>query len=214
MSIDINTDKKTAKLVLVRHGESEYNAKDLWCGWVDAPLTEKGRLEARRAGEEIKDIKIDVVFVSDLIRSKQTWEEMAKVLGLESLETIQAPEIKERNYGVLTGLNKWEAKEKYGEEQWLKWRRGWDEPIQNGETLKDVYNRCVPYFQNKVLPLLESGKNVLLSDHGNSLRALVKYLDKIEDSEIYKLEIPTGTVYIYDFDSEGNILKKEIRADK
>jgi 2,3-bisphosphoglycerate-dependent phosphoglycerate mutase len=214
MSIDINTDKKIAKLVLVRHGESEYNAKDLWTGWLDVPLTEKGREEARRAGEEIKDIKIDAVFVSDLIRSKQTWEEIAKVLGLEKLEATEAWEIKERSYGDLAGQNKFEVKKKYGDEQWLKWRRGWDEKIPNGETLKDVYNRCVPFFQEKVLPLLKSGKNVLLSDHGNSFRALVKYLDKIEDSEIYKLEIPTGTVYIYDFDSEGNILKKEIRADK
>lgn len=214
MTIDINTDKKIAKLVLVRHGESEYNAKDLWTGWLDMPLTEKGRLEARRAGEEIKDIKIDAVFVSDLIRSKQTWEEMAKVLGLENLVVMEAPEIKERDYGDFSGQNKFEIKKKYGDDQWLKWRRGWDEPIPNGETLKDVYNRCVPFFQNKILPLLKSGKNVLLSAHGNSLRALAKYLDNIEDSEIYKLEIPTGTVYVYDFDSEGNVLKKEIRADK
>lgn len=203
-----------AKLILVRHGQSEYNAKDLWAGWTDSPLTELGRIEAREAGEEIKDLKIDVVFVSDLIRSKQTWEEMAKVLNLENLPTIEAPEIKERSYGDLVGLNKWEVKKKYGDEQWLKWRRGWDEPISNGETLKDVYNRVIPFYINTTLPLLESGKNVLLSAHGNSLRALVKYLENIPNDEIWKLEIPTGTVYVYDLDRDGKITNKEIRIEK
>ena len=203
-----------SKLILVRHGESEYNAKGLWYGWTDIRLSEKGKLEAKEAGEEIKDLKIDIVFVSDLIRSKQTWDEMAKVLKLENLPTIISPEIKERNYGDLTGLNKWEVKEKYGEEQWLKWRRGWNEPIPNGETLKDVSSRTVPYYEKHVLPLLKSGKNVLLSAHGNSLRALVKYLDNISDDEVWKLEIPTGMVYIYDLDSQGKITKKEIRTEK
>jgi 2,3-bisphosphoglycerate-dependent phosphoglycerate mutase len=203
-----------SKLILVRHGQSEYNAKDLWTGWVDSPLTELGKIEAQKAGEEIKDLKIDVVFVSDLIRSKQTWEEMAKVLGLENLPTTEAPEIKERSYGDLVGLNKWEVKKKYGDEQWLKWRRGWDEPIPNGETLKDVYNRVVPYYEKIILPLLKSGENVLLSAHGNSLRALVKYLDNIPNDEIYKLEIPTGTVYVYELDSSGKIVDKEIRENK
>ena len=203
-----------SKLILVRHGQSEYNAKDLWTGWTDVPLTELGRKEAREAGEEIKDLKIDVVFVSDLIRSKQTWEEMAKVLDLEDLITTEAPEIKERSYGILAGLNKWEVKKKYGDEKWLKWRRAWDEPIPNGETLKDVYDRVVPYYEKTILPLLKEGKNVLLSDHGNSLRALVKYLDNIPNDEVYKLEIPTGTVYIYDIDSNGKIIKKEIRIEK
>lgn len=203
-----------SKLILVRHGESEYNAKDLWCGWTDIPLSEKGRVEAREAGEEIKDLKVDDVFVSDLIRSKQTWEEMAKVLGLENLPTTEAWEIKERDYGDLTGLNKYEVKEKYGDEQWLKWRRGWDEPIPNGETLKDVYSRAVPFYEKNILPLLKSGENVLLSAHGNSLRALVKYLDNIPNEEIYKLEIPTGEVYIYDVDSQGKVSNKEIRTKK
>ncbi len=203
-----------SKLILVRHGQSEYNAKDLWTGWTDVPLTELGRLEAREAGEEIKDLKVDIVFVSDLIRSKQTWEEMAKVLGLKNLPTIEAKEIKERSYGDLSGLNKWEVKNKYGDEQWLKWRRGWDEPVPNGETLKDVYDRVVPFYLKTILPLLESGKNILLSDHGNSLRALVKYLDNIPNEDIWKLEIPTGTVYVYDIDKDGKITNKEIRVEK
>ncbi len=203
-----------SKLILVRHGQSEYNAKDLWTGWIDVPLTDLGRLEAKEAGEEIKDLKVDVVFVSDLIRSKQTWEEMAKVLGLENLPTIEAPEIKERSYGDLAGLNKWEAKNKYGEEQWVKWRRGWDEPIPNGETLKDVYNRAVPFYEKNIFPILKLGKNVLLSSHGNSLRALVKYFDNIPSEDIWKLEIPTGTVYVYDVNEDGKITGKEIRVEK
>lgn len=203
-----------SKLILVRHGQSEYNAKDLWTGWTDVPLTELGRTEARDAGREVKDLKIDVVFVSDLIRSKQTWEEMARVLNLENLPIMEAPEIKERSYGDLAGLNKWEVKKKYGDEQWLKWRRGWDELIPNGETLKDVYDRVIPFYQENVLSLLKSEKNVLLSAHGNSLRALVKYLDDISNKEIYKLEIPTGTVYVYEVDSNGKIIDKEIRFEK
>ena len=201
-----------SKLILVRHGQSEYNAKDLWCGWTDIPLSDAGKIEAKEAGEQIKDLKIDAVFVSDLIRAKQTWQEMAKVLGQENLLPTTAWEIKERNYGILTGLNKYEAKEKYGDEQWLKWRRGWDEPIENGETLKDVYNRVVPYYEKNILPTLESGKNVVISAHGNSLRALVKHLDNIPNDDIYKLEIPTGTVYVYDMDSLGKITNKEIRT--
>jgi 2,3-bisphosphoglycerate-dependent phosphoglycerate mutase len=201
-----------AKLILVRHGQSEYNAKDLWAGWTDIPLTEFGRIEAKEAGEEVKDIKVDVVFVSDLVRSKQTWDEMAKVLGLENLVTIEAPEIKERSYGDLAGLNKWEVKSKYGDEQWIRWRRGWDEPIPNGEMLKDVFSRVIPYYENEILPLLKSGKNVLLSSHGNSLRALVKYLENIPNDEIWKLEIPTGTVYVYEVNSNGEIVDKQIRT--
>ena len=203
-----------SKLILVRHGQSEYNAKDLWTGWIDSPLTELGRAEAREAGEEVKDLKIDIVFVSDLIRSRQTWEEMAKVLGLENLPITEAPEIKERSYGDLAGLNKWEVKKKYGDEQWFKWRRSWDEPVPNGETLEDVYNRVVPFYKKTILPLLEAGKNVLLSDHGNSLRALVKYLDNVTNDEICRLEIPTGTVYVYDIDSGGEVARKEIRVEK
>lgn len=199
-----------SKLILIRHGESEYNAQDIWCGWTDIPLSEKGREEAKEAGEKIKNIQIDEVFVSDLIRSKQTWEEIAKVLNLENLKTIEAWEIKERNYGDLTGLNKYKVKEKYGDEQWLKWRRGWNESIKNGETLKDVYDRVVPFYEKNILSLLEQGKNVLVSAHGNSLRALVKYLDEIPDEKISFLEIPTGTVYFYDLDSKGKIIGKEI----
>ncbi len=199
------------KLILVRHGQSEYNARGLWCGFVDSPLTAVGLDEARAAGEAITDLKIDTVFVSDLTRSQQTWSEMAKVLG-NDVQPIIAPEIKERDYGDLAGQNKWELKDKYGEEQWMKWRRSWDEVIPGGESLKDVYARVVPFYEQTVLPLLKRGQTVILSAHGNSLRALVKYLDCISDQDVEKLEIATGGILIYDVDSDGKVIGKETRA--
>lgn len=202
-----------AKLILVRHGQSTYNEKGLWAGFIDCPLTDLGREEARAAGEALKDVHIDTVFVSDLLRAQQTWEEMAKVLGCKDIKPIIAPEIKERNYGDLAGKNKWEMKEQYGEEQWMKWRRGWNDDVPGGETLEDVYNRVVPYYQQTILPLLKEGKTVLLSAHGNSLRALVKYLDDISDEDIPKLEIATGGIYVYTIsEADGSIAGKEQRA--
>ena len=194
-----------AYLVLIRHGQSEYNEKGLWAGWTDTPLTELGREEARIAAEELRGVPLDLVFTSDLIRSQQTWEEIAKVLHKEELPITIAPELKERDYGDLAGLNKWDMKEKYGEEQWTNWRRGWDYPIPNGETLKMVYERVVPYYQQHILPLLEGDNNVIISAHGNSLRALVKYMDNLSDEEITKLEIPVVGIYEYRIDHEGKI---------
>jgi len=198
-------------LILVRHGQSEYNAQGLWCGFTDSPLTEQGLAEAREAGEAIKDQKLDVVFISDLIRSKQTWEEMAKVLGSQ-LVPVVAPEIKERDYGELAGQNKWDLKEKYGLEQWMKWRRSWDEVVPGGESLKDVFARVIPYYQQTIEPLLKQGQTVLLSAHGNSLRALVKHLDNISDQDVEKLEIATGGILLYKIDEQGRVISKERRA--
>jgi 2,3-bisphosphoglycerate-dependent phosphoglycerate mutase len=200
------------QLILVRHGQSDYNAKGLWAGWTDVPLTELGREEAREAANALTDIPIDVVFTSDLMRAQQTWEEMAKVLKLENLPVTIAPELKEKSYGDLAGLNKWEMKEKYGEEQWMNWRRAWNSPIPGGETLANVYARVVPYYEKNVVPLLKQNKNVLIAAHGNSLRALVKYLDNISDDDIAKLEIATGGIYLYKFDTDGKITHKELRA--
>jgi 2,3-bisphosphoglycerate-dependent phosphoglycerate mutase len=200
-----------AQLILVRHGKSEWNDKGLWTGWNDIGLNEKGYAEARQAGTELKGMKIDMAFTSDLKRAQQTLSEIEKTIGQE-LPTTIAPEIKERNYGDLAGKNKWEMKEKYGEEQFMRWRRGWDEPIPGGESLKDVYNRTVPYFEKSILPEILKGKNVLVAAHGNSLRALVKYLEKISDTDIPKLEIGTGEVYIYTMDHEGKVTNKEVKS--
>ncbi len=201
-----------SNLILVRHGISEWNALGLWTGWNDVSLTEEGKKEARNAAEAIRDIHIDVAFTSDLIRAQQTYAEIKKALNLESIPEIRATEIKERNYGDLAGKNKWKVKEEYGEEQFMKWRRSWDYPIPNGESLKDVYARVIPYYTEHIKPYLTAGKNVLITAHGNSIRALVKYLENIPDDEISQLEIGTGEVYRYSMNEKGEVISKEIRS--
>jgi 2,3-bisphosphoglycerate-dependent phosphoglycerate mutase len=197
-------------LILVRHGESLWNEKGLWTGWTDIELSEKGREEARKAGEEIKDLPIDEVYVSSLSRAKQTWEEIAKVIGKQNLPTIENAALNERNYGDYTGKNKWELKDQLGDEKFQQIRRDWDTPIPNGESLKDVSERVLPYFQEEILPKLKQGKNILISAHGNSLRSLVKYLDQISDDDISHLEIKTGEVYVYKINSDGSIEGKDV----
>lgn len=200
-----------AKLVLVRHGESEWNAKGLWTGWIDIPLSEKGQQEARTAGEEIKDIHFDEAFTSNLQRAQQTLVEIQHILHCETIPTTKNEALNERNYGDLTGKNKWKIKEEFGEAQFNKWRRSFDERPPHGESLHDVYNRVIPYYQQSILPALIKGKNIIIAAHGNSLRALVKYLEHISDEDIAQLEIATGEVYVYDIDTQGNIIHKEIR---
>lgn len=201
-----------AKLVLVRHGESEWNALSLWTGWTDVDLSDKGREEAKKAGDSIKDIKFDYAFTSDLKRAKHTLDGILEVLQQKDLPITVASEFKERSYGDLTGKNKWKIKEEYGDEQFKKWRRSWDFPVPNGESLKDVFNRAVPYYNSNILPLIKEEKNVLIAAHGNSLRALIKQLENISDDEISSVEFGTGTVYVYDMDKEGKILNREIRT--
>ena len=202
-----------AYVVLIRHGESVWNAKGLWTGWTDVDLSEHGREEAREAGNTIKDVHFSIAFTSALKRAQQTLQEVEKSLGQEIPTTI-TPELNERNYGDLTGKNKWEIQKEYGDEQFLKWRRGWDEPIKNGETLKDVYNRVVPYFQTEILPHIQKGENVLIAAHGNSLRSLVKYLDHLSDEEVTHLEIATGEVVVYNLSATGEVIEKTIRTAK
>ncbi len=201
-----------AYLVLVRHGESEWNALGLWTGWRDIPLTEKGREEARRAAQALRDIPFDLAFTSKLVRAQQTLDEIKRELHLEDLPTIEDAALNERDYGDLTAKNKWQVEKEYGTEQFLKWRRSWDYPVPGGETLKDVYARVAPFYERYILPELRAGKNVLVAAHGNSLRALVKHLEQIPDDEIPKLEIGTGEVYVYQVDPDGRIVSKEIRA--
>lgn len=200
-----------AYLVLVRHGESEWNAKGIWTGLTDAGLTEKGREEAKIAAEAIKDIKFQLAYITPLRRSSETLEEMERVFGTK-LPRINSPALTERDYGDYTGKNKWEVKKQLGDEEFLKLRRSWDYPVPHGESLKDVYARAIPYYQEYILPELKQGKNILVSAHGNSLRALVKFLDNIPDSKIAELEIPTGQVLVYSVDQEGKIVSKEIRG--
>ncbi|KKS71303.1 hypothetical protein A3A14_03820 [Candidatus Daviesbacteria bacterium RIFCSPLOWO2_01_FULL_43_38] len=200
-----------AYLVLVRHGESTWNKVNAWTGLTDISLDEEGRDVAKKDGELLKDISFDIAFTSALRRAQQSLEEIKGVVG--EISTTEAAALNERDYGDLTGKNKLEVEEMYGEDQYLKWRRGWDEPVPNGETLKDVYGRAVPYYQENILPELKTGKNVLVVAHGNSLRALIKFLENIPDEEIPNLEIETGGIYIYQIDPEGKIISKEIKKD-
>lgn len=201
-----------AYLALIRHGASEWNDLDMWTGWTDIPLSEKGHRESKAVAEVLRGINWDVGFQSDLIRSHETLDDIKNVLGLQNLQTISDPAIKERDYGNFAGMNKIEVEEKYGEDLFQKWHRGWDYPVPHGETLKDVYNRVVPYYKTEILPMLTDNKNVIVSAHGNSLRALEKYLDNVPDDQVKFMEIPTGTVLLYQIDKSGNVLSKEVKS--
>lgn len=202
-----------AYLVLVRHGESEWNAKGLWTGWTDVNLSENGREEAKHAGEALKDIHLDLAYTSAFKRAQQTLQEIQTVLGT-NLEPTADKALNERSYGDFTGKNKWEVKEQVGEEEFQRIRRSWDYPLPNGESLKMVYDRVLPYYQSEIEPKLKEGKNIIIAAHGNSLRALIKHLEAISDEEIPKLEMPTGGLYVYQIDAEGKVTSKEIRGAK
>ena len=198
-------------LVLVRHGQSEWNAKNLFTGWKDPGLTENGTAEAIRAGKHLKSLGLsfDVLYTSALVRAQLTGKIMLDELGQSDLETIEDKALNERDYGELTGLNKDEARENFGIEQVQVWRRSYNIPPPGGESLKDTFNRVIPYFENKIQPLMKD-KNVLISAHGNSLRALVKYLDDISEADIIKLEIGTGEPIVYKF-TDGKFIKESHR---
>jgi 2,3-bisphosphoglycerate-dependent phosphoglycerate mutase len=215
-----------SKLILTRHGQSVWNAENRFTGWVDVDLSEEGILEARRSGQLIKalNINIDLSYTSYLKRAIKTLTLILKEINLD-LELNTSWEINERHYGSLTGLNKKETKKKIGEEKFKKYRRSWDaspppmpESDQNQslfsplnidipkgmipltESLKDTYNRVIPFFENKIKPKLKDNKNIIIAAHGNSLRALCKKLFNISDHKINELEIPTGNPLIIEFD--------------
>lgn len=200
------------KLVLARHHESEWNKLGKWTGVVDVHLSPLGFEKAKEMGKLINDFSFDQIFISTQIRSKETLDCMLEGSLIDKeIPTEQAKEINERDYGDYTGKNKWEVEKDVGEEEFLKIRRSWDYPIPNGESLKMVYERAVPFFFSKILPLLKDGKNVLVVAHGNSIRALIKYFENISDKDISNIEVPFGSVLIYDLDNEGYMKNKEIR---
>jgi len=201
-----------AYLVLVRHGKSEWNEKGLWTGWMNIDLNETGEKDAKNAAEPIKDIKFDKAYTSTLTRAKHTWQIIKENLG-QDVPTEETRSIDERNYGIYTGKNKWEVKEQVGEEEFQSIRRSWNHPIPEGETMEMVYNRVVPFYENTVLPQLKDGKNIIMVAHGNSLRALVKYLEDMGEEELMKLEVGIGEVYVYEINSDGKVVNKEIRAE-
>ena len=195
-------------LVLVRHGQSEWNEKNLFTGWKDPGLTQKGVEEAKKAGHQLNKLGLnfDIMHTSALIRAQLTGQIILDVLKQDNLETIKNQALNERDYGELTGLNKDEARENFGVDQVQIWRRSYDTPPPGGESLKDTYNRVIPYFESEILTLMKD-KNVLISAHGNSLRALVKYLDNISEEDIVKLEIATGEPIFYKF-TDGKFIKE------
>lgn len=201
-----------AYLVLVRHTESTWNDVDAWTGITDISLSKKGFENAKKIGQFIQDISFDVAYTSLLRRAQETLTEIKLKIGRGDLPVIADPALNERDYGDLTGKNKLEVEKIYGEEQYSKWRRSWDYPVPNGETLKDVYERVAPFYKEKILPQLQNGKNILIVAHGNSLRALIKYLENIPDNEIPHLELAFGEIYIYQIDSDGKIISKEIKS--
>tara|TARA_B100002051_G_scaffold37333_1_gene31017 strand:+ start:2801 stop:3409 length:609 start_codon:yes stop_codon:yes gene_type:complete len=195
---------KTCYLVLVRHGQSEWNEKNLFTGWKDPKLTQKGVDEARKAGDELRQAgySFDKMFTSDLFRAQETGRIILEQMGTPSIITIKDQCLNERNYGDLAGLNKDEARKKWGNDQVHEWRRSFDIQPPGGESLKDTAERVLPYFKENVIPELEKGSNILIAAHGNSLRALVMDLEKINSEEIVKLEIATGIPLIYKFDKK------------
>ena len=204
--------KKGGYLVLVRHGESVWNEKGLWTGWQDVSLTAKGKQEAKEAAWVLKDIKFDLAVTSDLKRASETWEVIREELAIGIVQTISHHVYKERHYGIFTGKNKWEIKKQVGEAKFKRLRRGWDEPIPQGETLKDVYQRVIPHLSEHILPKVKKGSNVIIVAHGNTHRAIIKHLENISDESIIDIEMATGEVIVYNLDHQGKIVKKEKRT--
>lgn len=210
---NISREKKViGHLVLVRHGESIWNEKGLWTGWQDIVLSKKGREEARLASKTLVDLKFDFAITSDLKRAHQTLEIIKEELGLHTLPTFKHKEYKERNYGIYTGKSKWDIKKEFGDEKFHKIRRHWNEPIPNGETLEDVYNRVVVHFNINVMPNIRRGLNVLIVAHGNTHRALIKHMENLSHEEIANIELATGEVIVYKINEKGEIIHKEKRA--
>ena len=199
---------KKSNLVLVRHGQSEWNKKNLFTGWKDPELTDLGIEEAIKAGKllKTKEMKFDIMFTSDLFRAQETGRLILENMNQLDIPVIKNQSLNERNYGDLAGLNKDDAREKWGEEQVHIWRRSFDIPPPGGESLKDTAERVLPYFHSEILPKVEEGLDVLVAAHGNSLRALVMELEGISSDEIIKLEIATGDPLTYEL-TEGKITR-------
>ena len=201
---------KSRNLILVRHGQSEWNAKNLFTGWKDPGLTDQGVSEAKNAGKLILEQKIefDVMYTSMLSRAQKTGDIILGILNHKEIPIIKNEALNERHYGSLAGLNKDDARKKWGDEQVHIWRRSFDMPPPDGESLKDTADRVLPYFETEIMPKVISGSSILIAAHGNSLRALIMKLDSISPEDIVKLEIPTGAPIQYEFTPDGNVDKK------
>ncbi|GIV56588.1 MAG: 2,3-bisphosphoglycerate-dependent phosphoglycerate mutase [Candidatus Kapaibacterium sp.] len=203
-----------ALLILLRHGESLWNKENRFTGWVDVDLSKRGEEEARRAGEALRTIPIDIVFTSALRRAIHTAELALEAAGKPSIPIIKNAALNERHYGDLQGLNKDEVARQYGEQQFKLWRRSYDVPPPNGESLKMTQERVLPYYEKEILPLLQQGKNVLVVAHGNSLRALVMALEQLTPEQIVETNIPTGVPFAYVVDADGTVREKIEQLDQ
>ena len=201
-----------SRLVLVRHGQSEWNEKNLFTGWRDPGLTQQGIGEAKAAGIALKagGISFDLAFTSNLQRAQKTLSLLLAEQGQTDLAVTRNEALNERDYGDLAGLNKDDAREKWGAEQVHIWRRSFDKPPPGGESLKDTAARVLPYYEAEILTLIRAGKDILIAAHGNSLRALVMRLEGLSPAQILDVNIGTGVPYIYDMDEDGAVIGNDI----
>jgi 2,3-bisphosphoglycerate-dependent phosphoglycerate mutase len=197
-------------LILVRHGQSEWNSKNLFTGWKDPGLTELGIKEAKDAGKLIADkgILFNLMYTSMLTRAQKTGDLILQEMRHPEITIIKNEALNERNYGSLAGLNKDDARKKWGDDQVHIWRRSFDIPPPDGESLKDTAERVLPYFKSEIMPKVIEGSSILIAAHGNSLRSLIMDLDSISSEEIVNLEIPTGAPIQYIFNEDGSVNKK------
>lgn len=197
-------------LVLVRHGQSEWNLKNLFTGWRDVNLTEQGVVEARTAGKKLKaqGIRFDVAFTSALVRAQRTLDLVLEEMGQTKIPVFKDQALNERDYGDLVGLNKDDARKKWGDEQVHKWRRSYDVAPPGGESLKDTVARALPYYVQEILPRVLRGERTLVSAHGNSLRALVMVLERLSPEGILKRELATGVPILYRLNADSTIAEK------
>ena len=208
------------KLVLVRHGQSQWNLENRFTGWVDVPLTEAGREEARRGAALIRGRHFDRAFTSALVRAQETLDIVLNAIGQPNVPIEKDRALNERHYGALQGLDKAETAKKYGEEQVKLWRRSFDVPPPKektewnpegiSESLKDTAARTLPYFTSTILPLVRADKTILVVAHGNSLRSIVMELDHLTKEQVLELNLATGAPIVYEIDASGKILKKTV----
>ena len=200
-----------SKLIILRHGESEWNKLNLFTGWEDVSLTDQGKIEAKLAAFAIQNLKVDVnhAYTSALKRAKDTLEIVLYILK-KDIPIISDQALNERNYGSLTGMNKDEARNKWGDEQVKLWRRSYDVAPEKGESLKDTCERTIPYFKKNILPKLYDGENVIITAHGNSLRSIIMHVEELSEEEIISVETTTGIPIVYEYENKNIIKKTEL----